>query len=156
ICTNEDLANLEIALDSKRLSPDIAVVLRIYDTQLAERIRRDIDARAVLNAAELAAPAFVAAALGDEGLRAVDADRSFINISFPEVSDEPPGAGSTLGDVAAKLGVTPVALNRSDEDHVTAPSLRTILEVGDKITVAASQEALLELQHNAELNYGFS
>src|SRR5436190_19179718 len=36
ICTNDDLANLEIALDSKRLSPDAGVVLRLYDLELAD------------------------------------------------------------------------------------------------------------------------
>ncbi len=156
ICTNDDLANLEIALDAKRLAPGIAVVLRIYDSQLADRIRRDIDARAVLNAAELAAPAFVAAALGDEVLRAFDVDGSFINIISLEVADEVTGVGSSLGDLAAKLDVTPVALSRADVEHVPAPSLKTILESGDRVTVAASGSALSALQHNAELKYGFS
>jgi Trk K+ transport system NAD-binding subunit len=156
VCTNDDLANLEIALDANRLAPDIAVVLRIYDSQLGERIRRDIDARAVLNAAELAAPAFVAAALGDEVVRAFDVDGSFINIISLEVTNVATGVGSSLGDLAAKLDVTPVSLSRADIEHVPAPSLKTVLEAGDRVTVAATGSALSALQHNAELNYGFS
>lgn len=156
ICTNDDLANLEIALDAKRLAPDIAVVMRIYDGQLADRMRRDIDARAILNSAELAAPAFVAAALGDEVLRAFDVQGSFINIISLDVSDEATGAGGTLGDLASRLDVTPVALSRAETEHSPAPSLRTVLEVGDRIVVAASGSALSALQHNADLRFGFS
>jgi Trk K+ transport system NAD-binding subunit len=87
ICTNDDLANLEIALDSKRLAPDAGVVLRLYDLELADRVRRDLDVRAVLNAADLAAPAFVAAALGDEVLRSFDIHDTFVSIISLPISD---------------------------------------------------------------------
>ncbi len=40
ICTQDDLANLDIALDARELNPGIKVVLRMFDSRLAERIQR--------------------------------------------------------------------------------------------------------------------
>ena len=39
IATNDDLANVEIALDARRLNPGIRVVLRMFDEQIANKLR---------------------------------------------------------------------------------------------------------------------
>src|SRR5262245_1241396 len=38
VCTNNDLANLEIALDARRIKPGIRVVLRMFDQGLADKV----------------------------------------------------------------------------------------------------------------------
>ncbi len=62
--TSDDVANLEIALSAKGMEPRLAVVVRNQDPQLAPLAQQVFEFEAVLSPAELAAPAFAAAALG--------------------------------------------------------------------------------------------
>jgi voltage-gated potassium channel Kch len=56
IATNDDLANLEVALDSRRMNPGIRVVLRMFDQRIADKFK---DAKLIdeaFSSAALAAP----------------------------------------------------------------------------------------------------
>lgn len=154
IATNEDLVNLEIALDARRIAPEVAIVVRLYDLQLAERVRRDLGVRAVLNAAELSAPAFVAAALGEHVLRAFDVETAFITILTLRITGEATGAGGTLGELTARLNVIPLAVRAGAVNHTLSPSLHSVLAAGDEIIVAASRPALEALQRNRDFAFG--
>lgn len=62
-CTDDDLANVEIALDAREVRPDIRVVLRSFDQNMASKIVNSFDIEAAFSATALAAPAFAAAAV---------------------------------------------------------------------------------------------
>lgn len=62
-CTDNDLTNVEIALDAREVRPDIRVVLRLFDQNLASKIVNSFDIEAAFSASALAAPAFAAAAV---------------------------------------------------------------------------------------------
>ncbi|MCP3974117.1 MAG: hypothetical protein GY720_06460 [bacterium] len=62
-CTDDDLANVEIALDAREVRPDIRVVLRLFDQNLASKMVNSFDIEAAFSASSLAAPAFAAAAI---------------------------------------------------------------------------------------------
>ena len=62
-CTDNDLTNVEIALDAKEVRPDIRVVMRLFDQGLASKIQHTFDIDAAFSASALAAPAFAAAAV---------------------------------------------------------------------------------------------
>jgi Trk K+ transport system NAD-binding subunit len=64
--TSNDTANLEIALNAKGLSPKTAAIVRYGDPHLATMAQQVFEFEAVLSPAELAAPAFAAAALGEK------------------------------------------------------------------------------------------
>src|SRR5437764_3843582 len=63
--TGDELANVEIALLARELNPQQRVVVRLSDAQLAETLREGANVRLALSVPGLAAPAFVAALLGD-------------------------------------------------------------------------------------------
>ncbi len=63
--TDNDLANIEIALDARRRRPDLPIVLRLFDQELARQLEPVLEVRRALNMSALAAPSFAAAALGD-------------------------------------------------------------------------------------------
>ncbi|MBY0527526.1 MAG: NAD-binding protein [Gemmataceae bacterium] len=63
--TNNELANLEIALLARELQPQTRIVLRMSDPHLAQTLRDAADIRLALSTSALAAPAFVAALFGD-------------------------------------------------------------------------------------------
>lgn len=73
ICaTDDDLINLEVALDAREHNPDIRVVLRMYEQTLAQKVGQGFDIQVALSSSALAAPAFACAAI----------DRSIVNSFF--------------------------------------------------------------------------
>jgi Trk K+ transport system NAD-binding subunit len=61
----DDLGNFHTALRAAELQPDLRLVLAIFNTSLGEHIRGFFNDCAVLSDSAMAAPAFVAAALGE-------------------------------------------------------------------------------------------
>jgi voltage-gated potassium channel len=62
-CTNDDLTNVEIAIDAREVRSDIRIVMRLFDQGLASKISHSFDIDAAFSASALAAPAFAAAAV---------------------------------------------------------------------------------------------
>src|SRR5947209_2691414 len=63
ICTNDDMANLEVALDSRRLNPAIRVVMRLFDQKIAAKIAGAVSVDAAFSSSALAAPMVAALSL---------------------------------------------------------------------------------------------
>ncbi len=61
----DDLGNFHAALRAQDLNPDLRLVMRIFNTGLGERMRSFFPDCAVLSSSSMAAPSFVAAALGE-------------------------------------------------------------------------------------------
>jgi Trk K+ transport system NAD-binding subunit len=61
----DDLGNFHAALRAQELNPDLRLVVAIFNTSLGERIRTFFTDCAVLSDSSMAAPSFVAAALGE-------------------------------------------------------------------------------------------
>jgi Trk K+ transport system NAD-binding subunit len=62
----DDVANLDVALIVREIAPGIRIVLRMFDEVLAEAAHDLVSDCAVLSATAVAAPAFVAAAVGSQ------------------------------------------------------------------------------------------
>jgi Trk K+ transport system NAD-binding subunit len=84
----DDVANVDAALIAREVDPTIRVVLRMFNTVLGAGVVERLSNCAVLSASEIAAPAFVAAALGDsrptiirlsDGQQLMAVDRSLAN-----------------------------------------------------------------------------
>ena len=61
----DDLGNFHAALRAQELNPELRLVVRIFNTSLGERMRTFFHDCAVLSGSSMAAPSFVAAALGE-------------------------------------------------------------------------------------------
>lgn len=59
VATSDDMANLEVALDARRMNPAIKVMVRFYDQQLAAKIQGAFGIDDAFSSAALAAPAIV-------------------------------------------------------------------------------------------------
>ncbi|HWA82739.1 MAG TPA: NAD(P)-binding protein, partial [Fimbriimonadaceae bacterium] len=64
-CTDSDLVNLEIALDTRRFSPHARIVTRLFDQTLARGLETTLGIHRALAMSVLASPVFAAAALGE-------------------------------------------------------------------------------------------
>jgi len=65
---NDDLKNLEIGLNARSLRPDLRLILRIFDKEIAEQLRDRFDIHFAMSTSALAAEEF-ATLLSQEGNR---------------------------------------------------------------------------------------
>jgi len=56
IATNDDMANLEVALDARRMNPKIRIIMRQFDQQIADKLREAKLIDEAFSSAALAAP----------------------------------------------------------------------------------------------------
>lgn len=67
--TDEDLVNLEVAIDSKRMNPDVRVVMRMFDQRLASKVGGALDVDRTFSTSALSAT-LVALQATQKGIRA--------------------------------------------------------------------------------------
>lgn len=143
--TDSDAVNLEIALVAKEAQPQVRVVTRLFDHDLANKAERLLDLGPTRSVSMLAAPAFAAAAMGRH--REVVHPIGRRVLLFTELEIE---AGSQVAD-----GVRPeqlgeagdrqlLAVRRGGRDWSWRPGSEDLV-AGDLIAVAATREGLAEL-----------
>jgi len=115
--TDDDLANVAIALHARKAAPTVPVVVRLFDQDLASHLKEVVGVRGAFSASSLSAPAFVAAALGDSTLLAFEAEgEAWV------VEELPAGAGEDAGD-AGEAGEEQVTIgHRAGGRFVEAPA----------------------------------
>ncbi|MBS1709108.1 MAG: NAD-binding protein [Armatimonadetes bacterium] len=86
VCTSHDLNNIEVALGVRRLNPHGAVIIRMFDQDLARRMEELLQIDRALAMSQISAPAFVMAAVGEAARGAF----SFGDTRFVAVEDSRP------------------------------------------------------------------
>ena len=56
IATNDDMANLEVALDARRMNPKVRVIMRLFDQRMADKFKEAALIDEAFSPAALAAP----------------------------------------------------------------------------------------------------
>ncbi len=143
--TNNELANLEIALVARDINPAARALVRLNDPRLAELLREAANVRLALALPELAAPAFVATLFGDR-VRSV----FFVAGHLLAVLDliPQPGDGfldgSSVRALAKDYRLMPIALRGADRQP-KPDLLDAQLQAGDCLTVVVGQSDLQRL-----------
>jgi Trk K+ transport system NAD-binding subunit len=63
VATDDDLVNLEVAMDVREIRKDVPIVMRLFDQRLAQKVGATLGVNASFSTSLLAAPLFAAAAL---------------------------------------------------------------------------------------------
>lgn len=144
--TEDDPANLEIALNAREMHPGIRVVLRLFNESLAEKVSGAFDIQAAFSTSALAAPALAAAATRENVTRSLYVDGLLLNVSQVTVAVGSLLAGHTVGDLEQGADLS-VVLYRSADGSIADfhPADTVRLAPGDRLTVFASLEALGQL-----------
>ncbi len=121
IATDDDLVNLEVALEVQEAAPEVNVVMRLFDQRLANRVKNAMGIDVSLSTSAVAAPIFAAAALdrrvvGAHRLR----DKTLLVVELGVPAE---AVGETAGQFYARTGHAVVALNGSPAraNQVLAP-----------------------------------
>ncbi len=145
ICTNDDMANLEVALDSRRLNPRIRVVMRLFEQQLASKIAAGLNVDAAFSSSSLAAPLVAALSVRTKVLSTTMIGGVPHVVSEVPVEPQSALAGQTVQEVETEYRCRVLARSNAAgaTDSPATASMR--LEPGDTLIVhaAASQLAAM-------------
>ncbi len=143
-CTFDELANLDIALDARELNPDIKVVMRMFDTDLARRIEKGFGIRTTFSISALAAPIFAAAAMKVNVKSSFYVGDTLLNIS--EIAIEPGSqiTGWSVEQLEKEFDLS-VVCHQEGETTSLHPDSSDCLNAGVKLLVVGSLKTLHRL-----------
>lgn len=136
IATNEDVANLEVALDSRRMNPGIRIYMRLFDQQLASKITGAFGIDMAFSASALAAPIIAGMSVGAAILSsAVIGGQSHV-IAEMKIEGDSALAGKSMREIEERFATRVVAL-RGGEDKTSKapPAAEDRAQSGGTITV---------------------
>lgn len=140
-CTQDDLTNLDIALDARELNPRVKVVMRMFDADLAKKIERGFGIHTAFSVSALAAPAFAVAATRANVSYSFYVDNMLLNVSQVAIAPNSPLVGKTLAQVERELEVTIVQYKSATRMDLH-PDPNIVIEGNDCIAVFAELGAL--------------
>lgn len=71
VATDDDMANLEVALDARRMNPKIRILMRLFDQQIAAKISKALSVDVAFSSSALAAPIVAALSLETKVLSSI-------------------------------------------------------------------------------------
>ena len=146
--TDDDLANLNVALDARRLNPEIRLVIRLFDDDLVSKVRDTFKAEA-LSSSALAGPPMALAALDPRIIHSFQVGGHLMVVSLFVARKGLPGM--TLLTLQEQFGALTLALKRSEAAEVLSPKADTAIESSDVLTVQCEYRHYLRLRaHTGE------
>jgi Trk K+ transport system NAD-binding subunit len=146
-CTTNDLANLEIALDARRFRPDIRVVCRMFDQNMADKVRQGFNIHYAMSQSMISAPAFAMAAVRLPVVASVVLDDQLIVTVRAAVSPRGPLDGLTVAETLERHGLSILKRTSGESSLFPAPSTR--LAPGDELLLQGPFESLARLNLEA-------
>jgi Trk K+ transport system NAD-binding subunit len=140
-CTQDDLANLDIALDAREMHPDIKVVLRMFDDNLANKVEKGFGIHTAFSVSGLAAPAFAAAATRAHIDYSFYVGGTLLHASQINIEADSPLLGLALETAERKFNMTVVMHQTGGELHLH-PTSNEVVKEHDTLVVFATLETL--------------
>lgn len=150
LATNDDLANMEIALDARRLAPGIRVVLRMFDQNMADKIREGFDIHLAMSQSAISAPAFATAALDRTIINSFVVDNELVVLQRWSITPGHAWIGRSVADLVNDHQVHVLEIKRGGAGPagrpMLIPKLAERLEAGDEVVVQGRHTQLRDLR----------
>ncbi len=146
LATDDDLANLEMALDARKLNENIRVVLRMFDQELAAKLRDSLDMELTFSTSELAAPLFATSSSDKSIVNAFYVEDRLLAVAKITVTPGSVLDGRSIRDLGRGQHAFVLGHTRGKEQTLF-PSAETVLQPGDELTVQAEPETLKIMHH---------
>lgn len=145
--TNDDLANLELALDAKHLNPTVRVVMRMFDQALAGKVGGALELDASFSTSALAAALVAVRATQDRVLSAYRLGDT-VRVTAEVVAG--PGAGGvTVRAIESDVPCRVVGVRQGESGFSPAKGEHAIA-AGDVLVVDTSAEDLPRVRERLE------
>jgi voltage-gated potassium channel len=121
IATNDDMANIEVALDARRMNKKIRILMRQFDQQIAAKISSALSVDVAFSASSLAAPIVVAMSLDSKILATFTVGG--VQYVTTEIAPEAGSAlvGKKVAEVESTFNTRVLALTRAAGAHTQSP-----------------------------------
>lgn len=139
--TDDDLANIQAALQARKLNARIHTVSRVFDIQLTERLTSVFRIDCAVNPIRVAVSAFVGAATDERAMRRLHVgDEEYVALRH----DAREAVADEAMDEWRTAGIHVLALLREGTVHAAQPHARR-LHVGDAVILAGPEAAVRRL-----------
>jgi Trk K+ transport system NAD-binding subunit len=144
LATNDDLANLDVALTAQKANSQLRVVLRLFDDSLAEKFTKRLGMSAI-GTAQASAQAFIAAATDHKFYHNLQLYGSELHLA--DMTIQPGGSlvEQTVGELQAKYAVN-IVMHRGVADVLINPPHSTVLGAGDTLLMIAPVNCLKAIE----------
>lgn len=146
LASNDDLGNLEIALDARRLKPEIRVILRMFDQNMADKIRDGFNIHIAMSQSATSAPRFAMSAIDPSIVNSFVLGDQLIVMYRWKVAPGGPLDGKTVGQVMDDMACGVARVSSGNEPARVFPPPNTLLKVDDDLLVQGPFETLSELK----------
>jgi Trk K+ transport system NAD-binding subunit len=145
--TPDDAQNVAIALRTRVMNKQIAVVLRIFDGDFAEQVAEGLGFQASISASRLAAPVFVGAMLGLRVVATIPIGRRLLAMVDLVVGPRSWLDGARVGSVEATRELRVIAVTPEGEGgaRLWRPPAERPLRTGDRLLLVATSAGLHRL-----------
>lgn len=145
VATDNDLANLEVALDARRMSPRIHVVLRMFDQNMADKVSKGFNIHMAMSQSAISAPAFATAAVEPSMISGAVVDDQLVVMQRWIVRAGGLIAGRTVAEVLAQQRISVVEHRRKGTPPTLFPPPDTRLDADDEVVVQGPYDTLQDL-----------
>jgi len=114
-CTNDDLVNLEVGLDARQINPNIRLVMRFFDQNMARKLGKAFSVDSIFSTSALSAPLFAAAALDERIHGAYRLGDTLMATLELDITPNSPLVGKTADEIRALLDAPVVGVRRGKE-----------------------------------------
>lgn len=137
IANNDDATNLEILLQARLLNPRIRIINRLFNQSLGDRLDRTLADHTTMSVAELSAPLFAFAAMGQVAIGNLRLFQSVWPIYEEHIHHNHPWEGQLLSELWNDRSRMLIYYLTSDAEIslVEAISLNRRLQVGDRLII---------------------
>jgi len=148
--TSNDMINVEVALCAKAVQPKIPIVVRNQDPQSAQSVQQVFEFENVLCPTELAAPAFVAAALGGRILGNGMTDDLLWVALATMITPNHPFCGKTITEAAKDADFVPLYIESGGQQLHGWTLLEVCLQPEDVLYLTMPATKLNQLWRGVE------
>ena len=146
--TDDDLANLEVAIDSKKVNKDIRVILRMFDQGLATKVGGVLDLDETFSTSALAAP-LIALQATEQGVRSVYELGLEVHVIVELTVRQGPKSQS-VGDFESEHPLRVTAVQKAGADTFERATRNMMIDIGDTIAVDIDAASLSKIRRGIE------
>ncbi len=144
--TNNDLVNLEAVLTAREFSPNIRVVIRMFDQKLAKKIEKSLGIGGAYSSSARSARLFAQAAISLDIVDSFEFAGTYINAIQVLIEPNMPLVGQTVDELRRRHEVTVLLHEKHDGELDWNPSPSNVLTVGDRLLIMTDLDGLKRLE----------
>jgi Trk K+ transport system NAD-binding subunit len=147
--TDDDLANLQAALNARAINPKLRVVLRVFDPDLAARVERAFSIHISRSVSSLAAPTFAAAAVGGRVIATAAVGKRVLIVGQGRIEKGSWAEGKSIDQLQQAIEGRAILL--ADNGHKTwKPDHMRVLAEGHELVVATTRKGFARFVESIE------